>query len=157
MKCFMAYLAAVTVTATLWAQSARIRFSFSTGSDSGSFLVLVDSSSGSMPVALQCDLVIPPAIRITPSDIQLGSAAAGAGKELSCGAGRISAAMVRYTCILAGGREQIPNGPILAIRYVPLANAGGAPVRIGIEKGLGVLADATAIRVPDSEAISRIR
>ena len=152
----MAYLTAVTVAAGFGAQPLGIRLSTSVRKESGSFLVLLDSSSGKAPAALQCDLAVPPAVTVTLRDIQLGSAAAAADKALTCAAGKGSAAMVRYTCILAGGHKPIADGPILVIRYVPQKEAGGAPVRIGIEKVLGVSADGTPIQAPDSEAILRI-
>ena len=107
--------------------------------------------------ALQCDLVIPPAVTVSLSNIQLGSAAASAEKALSCAAGKGSGPRVRYTCIIAGGHKSIPNGPVLVVYYAPQKLAGGPPVRIVIEKALGVAADGTAMPAPDTEAVLSMR
>jgi hypothetical protein len=157
MKWFPASLTAVALAAGLGAAPPGIRLSTVAPRDSGSFRVLLESSSGHAPAALQCDLVIPPAVTVSLSNIQLGSAAASAEKTLTCAAGKASAPKVRYTCILAGGSKAIPNGPVLVVYYTPQKQAEGPPVRIVIEKALGVAADGTAIPAPDTEAILRMR
>jgi hypothetical protein len=152
-----ASLTAVALAAGLGAAPPGIRLSTSAPRDSGSFLLVLDSSPGHPPAALQCDLVIPPAVTVSLSNIQLGSAAASAEKALSCAAGKGSGPRVRYTCIIAGGHKPIPNGPILVVYYAPQKLTGGPPVRIVIEKALGVAADGTAIPASDTEAVLSMR
>jgi hypothetical protein len=151
MNWFTASLTAAALAAGLGAQSPPFRLSTAVAKESKSFLIRLDASAGNPTVALQCDLVVPAAVTVTLNDIQLGSAAATAGKKLNCAAAKASG--VRYTCVLAGGAKEIPNGPILVVYYAPPKQAGGPPVRIAIEKVLGVTAAGKAIPAPDTDAI----
>jgi hypothetical protein len=159
MKRSLAYLFAIALGTALAAQQPWARLTSEINTESQSFMVLLQTSSDAVPVALQCDLVIPAAVTVNLTDIQPSSAASAAGKNLNC-ASKASGAAVRYTCILWGGEGQIPNGPVFSVGYSFPASRNPLPrppVRVAIQKAIVVAGNSTPIPVPDTEVILSAR
>lgn len=152
-------LAATAFAAVMAAQQPWARLISQISTESQSFMVLLQTSSDAVPVALQCDLVIPAAVTVNLTDIQPSSAASAAGKSLNC-ASKASGAAVRYTCILWGGEGRIPNGPVFSVGYSFPASQNPLPrppVRVAIQKTIVVAGDSTRIPAPDTEVILSAR
>jgi hypothetical protein len=121
--------------------------------------VALDSPTGKAPVALQWEISVPPAIAIGMADITIGKAAESAGKSLTCAPRTAKPPLQRrtaYACILAGGQKPISNGPIAEVRYRAQWDVKGSPIRVVIEKILGVSADLKRIPIPNVDAIIKI-
>lgn len=122
--------------------------------------MVLDSPPGKLPVALQWEVSVPPAIAIGKQDITIGKAAATAGKSLTCAVKEnplVSSGAVRYACILAGGKHPLANGPVATFRYRVQRDVGQAPIRVAIEQVMGVAADLKRIEIANVDAIIRIR
>jgi hypothetical protein len=141
--------------AILFGQSLSAPPSHSDGKSPGIFSVILDSPPGKAPAALQWEFSVPAAIAIVPADITIGKAAQSAHKSLTCAA-RSSKPPVqrrlRYTCILAGGRDPIGNGSIAEVEYRPQWDVKGAPIRVTIENILGASADLKRIPMENVDA-----
>jgi hypothetical protein len=157
---FVGYLAFVALAASLTAENPWARLVTSVRNESHSFLILLQTSPGAAAAALQCDLVVPPAIEVNLAGLQPSSAATLAGKTLNCAAVKTSGVAIRYTCILAGGESSIPDGPVISVNYA-YRNAREQktlpPIRVSIERALVVASDSTPIPVPNTEAILAAR
>jgi hypothetical protein len=123
----------------------------------GSFSVILESLQSKPPVGLQWELSVPPALEIAERDIGIGSSSEKAKKALTCRINTVAEKSKRYACILAGGQDPIPDGPVLVVHYRPQADVQGAPIRVSMEKIVGVTADLKRISIPNAEAIIRIR
>jgi hypothetical protein len=122
--------------------------------------VVIDSSQGKAPVALQWEFSVPPAIAIKVADITIGKAAESAQKSLICAMSAKKPAVpggVRYACILAGGQAPIGTGPIAIVQYRAQADVGDAPIRVAIENIVGASADLNRIAIQNVDAIIQIR
>jgi hypothetical protein len=151
----------VSISATLLlGQSLRVPPS-ETGLDTpGTFSMVIDSPQNQAPLALQWDFSVPPVIVIRPADIVVGKAAESAGKSLTCairdakgGASR----RMRYTCILAGGRDPIGDGPVAVVQYRAQWDVRGAPVQVAIENVIGVSRDLKRIPMSNVDVAINIR
>lgn len=126
----------------------------------GVFSLTIDSPQGKEPVALQWDFSVPPAIAIRTVDITIGKAAESARKSLTCAAQATKPTTrrrMRYTCVLAGGKDAISNGPIAVVQYRAQWDVKGAPIRVAIENILGASADLKRIPIPNADAIIDLR
>lgn len=156
----VAYLASIALAVTISAQTPWARLVTSVRNESHSFLILLQTSPGAAPAALQCDVVVPPAIQINVADLRPSSAATSAGKTLNCAAVKTSGAATRYTCILAGGESSIPDGPVISVNYAYRNSPKQIvlpPVRVSIERALVVAANSAPIPVPNTQAILTAR
>ena len=145
---------------TLFGQSLLVPPSRTGLKTPGVFSVAIDSPSGKAPVALQWEFWVPPVIVIRIADITAGKAAESAGKSLTCAIRRNKLPMERrimIACILAGGTDPIPNGPIAVVRYHAQWDTEGAQIRVAVENILGVSVDLKAIPIPNVDEIIDIR
>lgn len=149
-------IAGLVSVAILSGQSLRVARSTTDRKTPGEVPVSVESPKGREPVALQWELSIPPAIAVDAGDISIGTAAAGAGKTVTCAKKSVADGKLRYACILAGGQSAIPNGAIFLVRYRAAADTHGAPIRLGIENVIGVLADLKRVEIPNAYAVITI-
>jgi len=143
-----------------YSQSIRLQPSAPDGKSSALFSVVLDSPAARAPVALQWEFAIPPAILVSKEDILIGKAAELAKKSLICAPKTNKSAGlggVRYSCILAGGQDPIGAGTIATVRYCAQTDVHGAPIRVAIEKILGVSADLKRIEIPNADAILTLR
>ena len=88
-----------------------------------------------------------------------GSRASALSKSLTCALRTAKPRTQRrtaYVCILAGGQKPIGNGPVAEVRYRAQWDVKGAPIRVVIEKILGVSADLKRIPIPNVDAIINI-
>lgn len=106
-------------TAWLCAQSLAVLPSETGPNKTGTFSVLLDTAADRAPLALQWDLSVPPVIAVRTEDITIGKAAQAAGKSLTCALNhsKKTSRKIRYTCILAGGREPLRVGPVAEVQY----------------------------------------
>jgi hypothetical protein len=142
----------------LSAQSIRIEPSRGTRTEVGSISAVLDTPQNKVLVALQWEIVVPPAIKVGKEDIVTGKAAEAARKSLTCAASTRPSpeGSTRYVCILAGGQDQIRTGPIFVVRYRAQTDVQGAPIRVAIEKIVGVTTDLERITIPRVDAIITI-
>ena len=126
----------------------------------GTFSLILEAPEDKALAALQWEFSVPPAIAVAKDDIAPGKAAESAGKSLTCARKADqggAAGAVRYACILAGGERPIAQGPIAVVRYRAQTDVHGAPIRVHIEKALGVSADLKRIEIADTDAIITIQ
>lgn len=104
------------------------------------FSVVLDVPPDRALLALQWDLSVPPVIATRTEDITIGKAAQAAGKSLTCALRPVKRASrrIRYTCILAGGRKPLSDGPVADVQYHAQWDHKGAPAQLEIENVLGV-------------------
>ncbi len=122
-------LPAALLTGTLLvAQSVQILPSPPPGGGRGMFYLMLVSPAAKPIAAMQWRLVAPPEVTLTQADIEPGSAAREAHKSVSCAALKPGAAMV---CVLSGGRQPIPNGPIAKIRFTAPRGARAVTFHLG--------------------------
>ena len=154
-RVLMSIMAAVSA---IYGQSLHVPPSTADRKSPGEFSMILESPAGKAPVAMQWELSVPPALAIEKDDISLGKAAETAKKSLTCAAtkSQISGG-TQYVCILAGGQEPIGSGPIAMVRYRAQADVQGAPIRVAIQKVLGVSADLKKIEIPNAVAIIKIQ
>jgi hypothetical protein len=146
-------------SAIVFGQSLHVPPSRTDLNTPGVFSAALDSPPGKEPVALQWEISVPPAIAIGAADITIGKAAESAGKSLTCAPRTAKPPTQRrtaYVCILAGGQKPIGNGPVAEVRYRAQWDVKGAPIRVVIEKILGVSADLKRIPIPNVDAIINI-
>lgn len=147
------------LTGILCGQSLHISPSTAAANTTGSFSIALDSPVGKAPVALQWDIAIPPALAVGTSDILIGRSGEMLHKSLTCAPRKKDGPQqgVSYSCILAGGKEPIGNGPIATVHYRAQADVHGAPIRVSIESVLGVSKDLKRIDMPHVDAILKIQ
>lgn len=142
----------------VYGQSLHVPPSTANRKSPGVFSMILDSPAGKAPVAMQWELSVPPALAVEKGDISPGKAAETAKKSLTCAPTNSQIpGGTRYICILAGGQEPIGSGPIAMIRYRAQADVHGAPIRVAIQKILGVSADLKRIEMPNTDAIIKIQ
>jgi hypothetical protein len=118
---------------------------------------MLDSPPEKAPVGLQWEFSIPPAIAVDKADITIGRAGEAAKKSLTCAGKAGAERIMRFACILAGGKDPIGNGAVAVVKYRAQRDVGGAPIRVSIEKVLGVSADLKRIPMESTFGIIRIR
>jgi len=153
-------LVCFSLPAVALAQSLHVPLSTTDRKTPGVLSLILDAPPGKAPSAMQWEISVPPAIVIGKGDISIGKAAEMARKTLTCAVSANKAAApqgVRYLCILAGGQDPIGSGTIAMVRYRAQADVQGAPIRVAIEKILGVSADLKRIEIPNAYAIINIR
>jgi len=161
MKFLVKYLIYILISAVnLFCQSLLVPPSRTDLKAPGIFSVTIDSPPGKAPVALQWEFSIPPVIVISIADITVGKAAESVQKFLTCAARPSKQAIqrrVRVACILAGGKDPIPNGPIAVVQYHAQWDARGAQLRVPVDNILGASLDLKSIPIPNVEEIIEIR
>jgi hypothetical protein len=126
----------------LWAQSISVPPSTAKRGASGSLLLVLDSPPGKAPVALQWKFVFPEYVTVALADIAAGSAAESAKKSLTCTAiAKPANAGPVFACILAAGRQPIPNGPVANLRYRISLGAPPLSGKVNVENIIGVASD----------------
>jgi hypothetical protein len=144
---FMAF-----TSATLWAQSVQMPPSKATEGGFGALLIALKSPAGKETVALQWKLAVPAEVIIEPDDILAGSAAESAEKAITCAVTEKNAASgSRYSCVLAGGRKPLQDGPVAVIRYKIRDKARTGVVTVRMENILGVSANLKKIELANVE------
>ena len=136
--------------AFLLAQAFRVAPSHTDLQTPGVFSLTLDAPAGKTPVALQWEFWVPPVIAISPADITISPEAESARKSLTCAARTNKPDRqrgTRFTCVLAGGKNPIENGPIASIHYRAQWDTKGVPVRVSVEDVLGVSADLKRIPI----------
>lgn len=105
--------------APLWAQSLQILPAPPSGKHSGTFRIMLVSHPPRSPAAIRWRIAVGPGVTVAPQDVVEGSAAEQAKKRLACAASKDGQGVV---CVVAGGREPIPDGALAAVRFtVPAA------------------------------------
>jgi hypothetical protein len=138
------------LAAQLGAQSLQILPSPASGGG-GTFRIMIVSPPESPVLALQWRVAVAKGAEIAADGIQTGTAATAAGKGVTCRAveGR-SSDDSGYVCILAGGRQPIPDGPVAVVRL--LARGRGLSVAVHLT-GIKAVTIATRAKIiPDIEA-----
>lgn len=153
-------IAGVLSAVPLCGQSFRIPPSGTDRKTPGAFPMEIDSPQGKAPVALQWELRVPAALAIAVSDITIGKAAEAAGKSVACAASANKPAKegeVRYTCILAGGTQRIPNGQVAVVHYRVQDKVDKTSIRVAIENAVGVSLDLKSVAIDGAIAVIKIR
>ncbi len=136
---------------SLWAQSVQILPSPSSGGQSGSFRVMLVSPAKLAVATVQWRISVPKGVRIEPDRIQLGSDARQKDKMVHCAAPGMKANAGRdVVCVVAGGREAIPNGAVAVVRFA--AEQGISAVTIRLRHVLGATPEGKLVAFADVEA-----
>jgi len=135
---------------SLWAQSVQILPSPPTGSQAGSFRVMLVSPAKSAVAAVQWRISLPKGVSVEPGKIQPGTAAQRTGKTVHCAAPGIKTnTSSDVVCVLAGGKQPIPNG---AVAVVPFVAANGiSAISIRLRQILGATPEGKATAFADVE------
>lgn len=149
-------LPGLIVAAIMSGQSLSVAESQTDGTTPGVLSIEIASPKGSEPVALQLEISIPPAVVVALSDIKAAPSAALAGKSVACAKKTDAEPMIRYACILMGGKAPIPNGAIVLLRYRIAGDVHSASIRVPIENVVAVSADLKRIEIPNTEGIINI-
>jgi hypothetical protein len=145
--------------AMLCGQSLHVPPSQASLTTPGTFTLIMDAPEDRAPLALQWDLSLPPVLAVQAADITIGKAAQSAGKSLKCAlrSAPKSARRTRYTCIVAGGRDPIGNGPVAEVLYRVQWDVKGAPLSVEIEHVLGVSRDLQRVPMSSVDAAISVR
>ncbi|MBN9662366.1 MAG: hypothetical protein J0H49_29475 [Acidobacteria bacterium] len=153
----MTYPALVCLLATLASTSGQsLQVSPASGSpgDSITIEVALVATADPKPSALQWDIIFPAQLlELGKPPVEASSVVRNAGKTLTC-AGRNA-----YTtaCILAGGSEAIPNGPIAAIHLKIRAEAKQGTTTVKLGKIQAVTSDLRPLTLKDLDTVITIR
>jgi hypothetical protein len=109
--------------------------------------------------ALQWELFFPASqIHIEDSDWAAAKGAVASGKSLSCVRQlRRQPEGFAYRCILAGGANAIPNGPIAVVKIVVVDASGSASPVLRLENIFAASAAAVRIAIRPVEATITVR
>jgi hypothetical protein len=131
----------------LWAQSLQILPAPPSGTAAGSFQIMFVSPSGKQPAAIQWRLT-GSGITLSGVRVTVGSAAEQVKKSVTCAAAKgKDAAVSSLVCVLAGGKQPIPNGPIAVVRFTATAPS----VDIRVSDVLGATAEGRPLPMPGIE------
>jgi hypothetical protein len=108
-------------------------------------------------VALQFDLVFPPALTIQGTDVVTGDAADSAGKSIHCAVRRLQAKENVCTCILAGGQGAFQAGTVAIVKISAAADAPPGAVKLQLEKAKGVTPAMESVPIGNAQATITIR
>ena len=140
----------------LGAQSLQILPSPPLRDGRGTFRIMIVSPPENPVLALQWRVAVAKGADIAADGIEPSPAATAAGKEVTCREvekeGRDGSA---YVCILAGGRQIIPDGPVAVIRL--LARDGDSSVTVRLSGIKAVTIETKAKIIPDIEAAVPVR
>lgn len=155
LRCILAVLACLS-GATLSAQTLQLTSAAAFRGGSVEIRISLKSPPGKGPAAVQWEAIIP-AEQLSLSDVAIGPAAREAGKSVSCAVKNRTESTLTSVCILAGGRQQVPSGPIalLRLRVSPQASLGAA--RIRVERAIAVSKDATEVPMKPVETVVSVR
>ena len=115
--------------------------------------IVLLSPAGKEPVALQWEFVIPVrSLMIDQAGIQTGPVAAKAGKTIYCaGSWKHAPDLYRFKCLLAGGRDIIPNGAVAHVLFQVQNKPAGKKAQLSVEQGMAVLQDLKKANMGKSE------
>ena len=143
-----------------WGQSLHVPVSEPSAGGEGVLSIELDSPQPKGPTALQWEVAVPAVVAIEVGDLAVGKAAQSAGKSLNCGRKKredSTPGPTRYVCILAGGTAPIPSGAVAEVHYRVREDPDRAPIRVGIENALAVFLDLTQVKMPDADAVIKVR
>lgn len=144
-------------TAPLWGQAFRVPPADAAPDETVQVQIALESPAGKEPAALQWEATFPVRRLNAAGNPTAGSAAAGAGKSITCsGRWKKAPEIYAYACILAGGLKPLGNGTIAVMRFKVPLDAPKGPARIRVE-GEGASADAKKIAVAAAEGDVVIR
>jgi len=109
--------------------------------------------SGAEPTALQWEISYPsPQLGLEETDVAIGSAAKAAGKTLTCHGRPLDAGKYIYRCILAGGSQRVPSGPVAVFSFRVRASAQPGRATVQLSNTMGVSSDGKQTAVDSSQA-----
>jgi hypothetical protein len=138
------------------AQSLQILPAPPSGTMEGSFQIMIVSPAGKSLSAIQWRISISGDLTVSGERITAGSAAETVQKVITCAAVKgQDNPRSGYVCILVGGTQPIPNGPVAVVRFT--ARASTPDVTIRVSDILGATPKGTAVRIADVEATMELR
>jgi hypothetical protein len=141
---------------TLFAQALHLSSAAASRGALVEIQISLESPQGTGPAAVQWEAVIPTA-QLSLSDVALGPAAQKAGKSIACAVkGRVDKTLTSV-CILAGGIQQIQNGPIALLRLRIPQDAPNGPARIRVERAIAVSKDVTEVPMKPVATVVSVR
>jgi hypothetical protein len=153
MRCVVVLLA----LSRAWGQTMEITPSSVERASANIFRILLKTSPGKEPAALQWEIAAPAEITIEFAGIVASSEAEGAGKTLTCAAKKGAEAGRVYACVLAGGVKPVPEGAIAIVRYSAGARAQAGEVKVRLEKAAGASVDLRKLPIADASGVITIR
>jgi hypothetical protein len=120
--------------------------------------ISLKSPQGKEPAALQWEATIPTAeLNLVDQEIAIGPAAKDAGKSVTCAVKGRTDKTLTSVCILAGGRQQIPNGVVARLMLKVPQEAPIGPARIQVERAIAVSKDVTEVPMKPTETVVSVR
>jgi hypothetical protein len=138
----------------------QLRLSQSAGKPGGTaeMTLSIRSPAGQQPAGLQWTISVPGArLKIGDEFASLSAAAKNAGKAVHCAVGGAANSALTARCILAGGREPLPDGPAVTFRFTVAADAKRGNVEVRIREVSAVSADSKLKRLPQSTGRVSVR
>jgi hypothetical protein len=153
MRCALFFLALSGV----WGQTLEVTPSSVDRGSANIFRILLKTSPGKEPAALQWEIAAPAEIAIELAGIVASGEVEGVGKALTCAAKKGAEAGRAYACVLVGGVKPIPGGAIAIVRYTADTRARAGEVKVRVEKAAGASVDLRKLPIIDASGIITIR
>ena len=141
---------------TLIGQTLQLTSGAASPGGSVEIRVFLKSPRGRGPAAVQWEARIPSA-QLSLRDVAIGAAAQQAGKSIRCAVKGKTVDTQTSVCILAGGVQQIQDGPIALLRLSVSPQSPLGPARIRVERAITVAKDLTEIPMKPVEAVVSVR
>lgn len=140
---------------SLRSQSLQILPLPPTGGDSGgAFQIMIVSAPPNSPASLQWRILTREDLKIDPEEVRPGAAAEGAKKSIRCAASK-SETERSVICVVFGGVQRIPNGPVAIVPTKATQAIQSAVVTL--ESILGATPDAKPVWFRDVTATLPLR
>src|SRR5262249_12261069 len=144
----MKLLPVLLLSVPLYSQSLRLTGGSVRRGESINLSLILESPPGKAPLALQWELAYPsPQIGAEEKDLVRGDAAGAAGKSLTCRGQAEDAGTYFYRCILAGGQNPIPNGPVAVVKCQARSRARTGVAAIRIRNAQAVSSDLKKVEI----------
>jgi hypothetical protein len=144
----------IFLTLPLGAQALRVSALPGVAARDGAVTLEIASPPGKEPAALQWDFSVPDALLIDAQSATAGKAAKSAGKAIQCRMQfNLQGERTSFCrCLLIGGVNRIPNGPVAILKYSARPEAKAGKYGIDIVRAFAVSADAKKTPLHDATA-----
>jgi hypothetical protein len=144
----------IFLTLPLGAQALRVYALPGVNGRDGAVTLEIASPPGKEPAALQWDFSVPDALLIDAGSAAPGKAGKSGGKAIQC---RMqfnlqSEKKSFWRCILIGGVNRIPNGPVAILKYSARPETKAGKYGIDVVRAFAVSVDAKKAALQDASA-----
>jgi hypothetical protein len=150
-------LAWLFLAAAGWAQKLDIPHLAVDRGSANMLRILFHPNTDKPIVALQWQVLVPAGLFIETSGVVAGTAAGSSGKNITCASRTDPEEGKICVCILAGGAQRLPKGPIAILKLTAAKDVPRGTLTMKLQKVLAVSADLQKIQIPDTTASITIR